>query len=150
MSSTYQTVAAVGLFSSGLAAGSSPFSLVDLVCITDLRSTLFLTPSFSPGLTLSYPLLINPHFRSTEGGIPIKHRLQIWNKSYDFGVGCIPFVALGSTLAFFATAWLVPDAPVAFQRSAVLSGVLHISIVPFTVRCLLLSWGASSLKSSMG
>lgn len=133
MPSAAQSIAAVGLFTSGLTAGpSTPISRPPCLSFQLTHASFLPLRSSPPGLTLSYPLIINPLFRQADSGLSLRDRLRLWERGYENGLAALPLLAL-ATAAIFVGSDLALDAPILGRNVGVVSGLLHVSIIPFTV-----------------
>lgn len=68
------------------------------------------TSGLVTGLTLAYPLLVNPHFLQQQGtkvepqaaetaNLSIAQRLTLWNRAYSLGAACIPVLDIATVIS---------------------------------------------------
>ena len=122
------TIAAVGLFSSGLAAGQSVIRPDPAGVMQVLTSNSF---TVLPGLTTSFPLVINKIFQDPRGQ-SANQRLVIWNKGYEAARASIPFTAFGAAAFYLIGAYRYPLTG-SVRKAAIVSSLVHVSLIPFTV-----------------
>jgi hypothetical protein len=123
---------AVGLVASGLASGA---------CAEQRGPGRRADPR--AGLALAFPLLVNPHFASAQGeavmpaatsaNLSLAQRLTLWNRAYGLG----HYVPLFAVSAACALAGAGQHAAVPLRRWLLGASALHVSIIPFTLLCIM-------------